>query len=670
VFLLKMTALILVLLAAHHALADPKPGGELIISVGTGPPRSLNSAVASGYSTIMISTQIFASPLRYDEHWNPQPYLARDWNISKDGLSVTLHLMDGATFHDGYPVTSEDVAFSIMTVKEYSPFKDAMAPVERVDTPDRRTVIVHLQRPHPAILMAMSPLIMPVLPKHIYGDGQDVRKHPANVKPVGSGPFRFAEYIPEKQVVLERNERFFIPGRPYLDRIVFRIENDVSVQMLGMERQEIQLLPLFVDPEGESRLDRNHLFAITARGYEGAGAISWVEFNLLRKPVDDKRVRQAIAYAADRKFITDFLHRGQSRIATGPIIPDSPFYEGNVPLYEMDLGKANLLLDEAGYPKKSDGKRFALTLDYPDLLPSQLKDVALYLRDQLAKIGIDVRTRRWDNFQQWMNHVANWEFDMTMNVVSNYGDPVIGVQRTYLSGNIKKGVMFTNCSNYRSPKVDELLTQAGAEMDSNKRKSLYREFQQIVTEDLPILWMNVVPFRTVYNAGLRNLPMSIWGVFAPLDEIYWETPPWREFSTPPNLDEQDPLLKQVAVHAIHLLREQGLDSALEIFKDPSRGFLDLAGSGLHVVGFTTDGFAFLDNSGQMKPGMTIGGILDLEGNRLLAQLLAVARGKNGGWFSSTGTLPHPVSHRAGPMSAWCGLLREMDVVCAIEWGEE
>ena len=647
--------------------AESRQGGELIISLGTGPPRTMNTAVASGYTHGILGTQIFASPLRYDENWNPKPYLAKSWHVSENGLSVTLNLIEGATFHDGRPITSEDVAFSINTVREYSPFKNAMAPIEKIETPGRYTVILRLKHPHPAILMTLSPLIMPILPKHVYGDGQNIRTHPANMKPVGSGPFKFVDYIPGKEVVLERNRQFFIPGRPKLDRIVFRIEKDVIVQMIEMERQELHLLPYFINPDGLDRLGKNEHLTLTARGYEGVGAINWLEFNLLRKPLADKRVRQAIAYAADREFITSYLHRGKSQVSTGPITPDSPFYEGSVPAYKINLTKANMLLDEAGYPKKPDGMRFALTLDYPFPLPSQLEDVALHLKEQLTKIGIDVKAEKWDNFKDWVKHVANWEFDMTMDILSNYGDPVIGVQRTYLSQNIRKGVMYTNVSNYRNARVDELLTQASRETDLNKRKSLYSEFQKIVTEDLPILWINVVPFHTIYHTGLANPPVSIWGMLSPLDEIYWNTPPIKQYVSTPPLESSSTLLKQKGVRAIALLKEKGFYPALEALKDPDQGFLDLKGSGRHVIGFTDNGFVFLDNSARMKAGMDLSGILDLEGKKLLPQLLRAAMGENGGSFKSRGAWPHPGTHKVGPMWAWCAMLTKSDAVCALSW---
>ena len=128
----------------------------------------------------------------------------------------------------------------------------------------------------------------------------------------------------------------------------------------------------------------------------------------------------------------------------------------------------------------------------------------------MAEIGIEVHVRKSANLAEWVSHVSNWDFDMTMDMVFNMGDPVIGVHRTYLSENIRQGVMWSNTQNYSNARVDELLEQATVELNKDKRKALYSEFQQIVTEELPVLWINVVSFHTVYNTGLRNLPVSIW----------------------------------------------------------------------------------------------------------------------------------------------------------------
>ena len=201
-----------------------------------------------------MGAQIFASPLRYDENWNPQPCLAKTGKISADGLSITLDLVQNAVFHDGHPITSEDVAFSIMVVKQYHPFKSMLEPVDRVDTPDRHTAVIRLAHPHPAILLAMSPAFMPILPKHICGDGQDIATHPANLAPVGSGPFKLVRYVPGKTIVLERHDDYFIPGRPYLDELIFRIQSDPDIQMIDLEQQEAHLTSNFGEIAGLDRI--------------------------------------------------------------------------------------------------------------------------------------------------------------------------------------------------------------------------------------------------------------------------------------------------------------------------------------------------------------------------------------------------------------------------------
>ena len=210
-------------LGSAGAAETPKTGGTLVIG-STQVPRHLNGAVQSGIATALPSAQLFASPLRFDADWKPQPYLAESWELSPDARALTLHLRKDALFHDGKPVTSEDVAFSVMAVKQNHPFQTMLAPVDNVETPDPHTAVLRMSRPHPAILLAMSPALMPVLPKHIYGDGQDLKSHPRNSADlVGSGPYRLKEFKPGQEIVLERFDKFFLPGKPYLDRVVVKI---------------------------------------------------------------------------------------------------------------------------------------------------------------------------------------------------------------------------------------------------------------------------------------------------------------------------------------------------------------------------------------------------------------------------------------------------------------
>jgi peptide/nickel transport system substrate-binding protein len=518
--------LALALLGTATALAlpalaqeQPKRGGTLVIG-STQTPRHLNGAVQSGIATAMPSTQIFASPLRFDDKWNAQPYLAETWKLADDGKSLTLNLRKNAVFHDGKPITSADVAFSIMAIKANHPFQTMLAPVERVDTPDPYTAIIRMSVPHPAIVLAMSPALCPILPKHIYGDGQDLKSHPRNsTDVVGSGPFRVTEFKPSQRIVLERFDKFFLPGKPYLDKVILSISPDTASLMLGFERGDIQMLPFVSLPTDLKRLAADKNVVLTAKGYEGIGPLNWLAFNTAKKPLSDVAVRKAIATSIDKNFITKALMGGFAQPADGPIVASSPFAVTDLVKYPLDLKKAGAMLDAAGYKAAANGERFKLTIDYLPGVDDQQRNVAEYIRGQLKKVGIAVEVRASADFPSWAKRLASHDFDMSMDLVFNWGDPVIGVARTYLSTNIKP-IIWTNTQSYNNPKVDELLNSASNILDPTKRKAYYAIFQKIVTDELPIDFINVVPYHTAASKKVGNLPTTIWGPMSPFDEVY------------------------------------------------------------------------------------------------------------------------------------------------------
>nr|WP_162591006.1 ABC transporter substrate-binding protein [Variovorax sp. PBL-E5] len=498
-----------------------KKGGTLVVAT-IDSPRHLNGAVQSGWATGMPSTQLFASPLRYDDQWKPQPYLAEKWSLAPDGLSLTLNLRKNAVFHDGQPLTSADVAFSIMAIKANHPFSTMLAPVEKVDTPDAHTAIIRLRTPHPALLLAMSPGLCPILPKHIYGDGQDLKTHPRNSKDVvGSGPFKLVEWKQNERIVLERFDKFFLEGKPYLDKVIFAMSSDATTATLGVERDDAQMMPFSSKPANLNRLAGNKKVAVLSKGYEGFGGVTWLAFNLTRKPYSDIAVRKAIAHALDRNFIAKALQGGYAEPLEGPLHPSSPFATKDLVHYPLDLKKAAQILDAAGYKPGADGERFKMVMDYFPGADEWSRNGAEYARSQLKKIGITVEIRPEPDFPTWAKRMGEHDFDVSLDGVFNWGDPVIGVHRTYLSTNIKP-IVWSNTQSYKNPKVDQLLEQAGKEVDLAKRKAEYAEFQKIVTDELPQAFLTTQGYRTVVSSRMVNPPTSIWGALSPYDEIYFK----------------------------------------------------------------------------------------------------------------------------------------------------
>ena len=499
------------------ALAQAARGGVLVIG-STQKPRHLNSAVQSGIATMFPAAQLFASPLRMDAQWKPQPYLAEKWALSSDNRSVSLTLRKDAVFHDGRPITSEDLKFSIETIRDNHPFKSMYAPVNAVTISDAQTAVVRLAEPHPALLLAMSTSLTPIIPKHIFGDGADPKVHPRNANPVGSGPFRLVEFKPGEHIVMERFDRFFLKDFPRLDRLIVKEYKDTASLLLAFERGEIDVHPALADPRDLERAKKIPGVQLVTGAQPAIGPLLWLAFNTKSPKLADKRVRQAISFAIDRKFIVGTLFGGLHKVATGPIASGSPFYTSEVEPYALNLAKATQLLDAAGLKPGAGGVRMSIEID---ILPglNDVKTMGEYLKPALSKIGIDVVLRTSPDFPTWARRVASQQFEATFDSVWNWGDPVIGVHRTWASSNIKPGVIWSNTQSYSNPRVDQLLESAAKEMDLAKRKPMYKEMQKIVVDDCPVAFLVESNVTEGYLAKVAQPPRGIWGMVDAMAEV-------------------------------------------------------------------------------------------------------------------------------------------------------
>lgn len=324
------------------------------------------------------------------------------------------------------------------------------------------------------------------------------------------------EFTPGEAVIMKKNPNFFIDGRPKLDEIIIRIIKDPSALLIAMENGDADMYPFMAGSQEIKRLEKVDALSITTDGYAAVGPINWLAFNTASPKLSDVRVRQAISYAVDRDFITKALHRGVSTAQRGPIIESSPYFDETIPSYDVDLDKAKALMAEAGF-----GDGMELTIDYIPGPKEQQQSIAEYMKSQLKKIGVALTVRAAPDFPTWAGRVGGHDFELSMDIVFNWGDPVIGVHRSYLSDNIKKGVIWSNTQQYSNAKVDELLNAAAVELDDAKRASLYAEFQQQVAADLPVYWINALPYHTAYNSKLKNVPTGIWGTMHPMDMIEW-----------------------------------------------------------------------------------------------------------------------------------------------------
>ncbi len=514
-------AILLVALAAgviHPAVAQQR-GGVLNAIVNPEPPTlMLGLNQLSGVQ--MIGGKIYQSLLTYGQDLNPRPGLAKSWTVSSDGLTYTFKLQNGVKWHDGKPFTSADVVFTVAKFlpEVHSRARNNFSRVASVDAPDDSTVVIKLKEPFGPFLGSFEISSAPMIPKHIY-EGTDYKTNPANQTPIGTGPFKLAEWKKGAYIHLKRNDDYWKPGLPYLDDIYYHVIPDSASRAVALESGKVDLAS-FSDIElfDVQRFKSNSKFEVTNQGYEFLGPLAWIEFNNRVKPMDDKRFRQAVLYALDRDFIRDRIWFGQAKVATGPVSSTTRFYEPNVKLYPTDLKKAEALLDEMGLAKDKDGVRATvklLGLPYGETW-NRLNE---YIRQSLSKVGIKVVVESTDP-AGWTQRLANWDFEMLVSYLTQYGDPALGVARTYISSNIKKGIPYTNTSGYSNPKVDELFQKGAVAVSDSDRKAYYSEVQKILVEDAPLAWLIELKFPTIYNKKLHNVVTSAIGVNESFDSVY------------------------------------------------------------------------------------------------------------------------------------------------------
>lgn len=490
------------------AMAQQAGGGRLIVAADS-EPKNLNPAIVASNGVFYISSKV-VEPLAeasFNGDNGLEPRLATGWSGSDDGLSATFKLREGVTWHDGKPFTSADVAFSALSV--WKPLQNlgrlVFANLQTVDTPDDHTAIFRFSKPTPFQLIRNAlPVVTSVVPKHIY-EGTDIATNPANTKPIGTGPFVFAEHKPGEYYRLTRNPSYWGKNQPNLDDVIYKVLPDRAAAASALEAEEIQLAAFSAVPLSDlARISKVPGIKVIAEGYEALTYQLVVEINHRRKELANLKVRQAIAHAIDRKFVIDTIFLGYATASTGPVPKNAPeFYTGDVTAYDFDVAKANALLDEAGYPRGASGTRFALKL-LPAPYFNETKQFGTYLRQALQQIGIDAELVNNDAAAHQRAVYTDHTFDLAVAPPVFRGDPAISTTILVRSG-IPAGVGFSNQGGYENKALDALIDKAAETVDTAARTELYKDFQKQVTADLPLINVAEWGFITVARDSVHNV---------------------------------------------------------------------------------------------------------------------------------------------------------------------
>ncbi|GGD89298.1 ABC transporter substrate-binding protein [Caballeronia grimmiae] len=499
--------------------AAPVSGGTLTWIV-TPEPSSIVPLTTTAGGNAEIGPKVVEGLLTYDKDLNPKPLLATAWSVSKDGLHYRFTLRQGVKWHDGKPFTSDDVAFSILTLKQVHPRgRSTFANVTGVETPDAYTAIIDLSKPAPFLLTALSGSESPIIPKHLY-EGTDIVSNPHNSAPIGTGPFVFKKFVRGDHILFERNPDYWDKPKPYVDRVIVRFIPDAAARAAALETGAANLGDQAIPLSDVKRFSSLPNFHVDTTNWPYVSNHQQLIFNLDTPVLKDKAVRRAISQAIDVNALNRVVWYGYGTVSAAAIgVANTRYHNANIHYFPYDPGQANAALDQLGLKRGPDGKRFTLRVLYN---PFQDPRAADYVRQSLARIGIDAQIQSYDFGTYVVKAYTDRAFDITFEALANVFDPTVGVQRVFWSKNFKIGLPFSNAAHYFNPEVDRLLEAASVETDEGKRRQLFLQFQQIVHDDIPSIEFGANPNITIVSNKVRNYAPTGEGLRGNFADLYIE----------------------------------------------------------------------------------------------------------------------------------------------------
>ena len=487
---------LLALAACERARSN---ASTLVAAIGSDPGQ-LNSAITTNGGVHTAASLLYDGLVALDDSLRPTPALALRWEIENNGALYRFHLRPGVKWHDGQPFTAADVKFTFdsLLLRYHARTRASVGPaLAGIEAPDDSTVVFRFRRPYAPLIQQLDVGEAPILPRHLYA-GSDPLRNPANIAPVGTGPYRFASYTPHTEIRYTANSSYF-GGAPLLRTVVLRVIPDNDTQVAALEAGEVDWLYSVPGP-ARKRLAADARVHVIRSGMSlgGSNCISTLGFNLDRPLFHDVRMRKAFAYALDRRQFVDRVLFGDGRVADAPISSGIAFAHAadlGVPTY--DTIQADRLLDALGWQRVAGGVRTARNVaNIPDGTPLTVRFAGLpgqmnygdLLRAQLRNVGVDFRLQPLEQGVFSNAVFSKRDFDTAIASYCNGTDPEIGVRRQYAAASIAP-VPFSNMAGYRNPVVDSLFDLAGGALDPADRRRLYRQIQEIAVRDQPYVWL-------------------------------------------------------------------------------------------------------------------------------------------------------------------------------------
>ena len=512
-----LSILVLVfLLPACGQKAERNPNTFIESSVGDA--RRLNPVIANDAASGTINDQIFNGLVKYDKDIRLIGDLAERWEVTRNGKTITFFLRKGVKWHDGAEFTAEDCLFTYQRLIDpnvATPYSSSYMDVRKAEVKGKYVFRVTYKEPFSPALESWA---IGMIPKHLLA-GKDINTDAFNRNPVGTGPFKFKEWIAGQKIVLEANDDYF-EGRPKIDQFVFRIIPDSSTMFQELLSGGVDMMGLnplqYLRKSETRRIKENYV-----KFRYPANAFTYLGYNLTSPLFSDIQVRQALSYAINRQAIIDGIVLGIGRPCTGPYAHVSWAYNPNARSYEYDPERARRMLAEAGWDDtNNDGileknrKPFRFTIMTNQGNSERIRTAEIF-QQNLKAVGIEVNIRVME-WQAFLEQIDKRSFDAMILGWSMSRDP--DLYDIWHSSKTRKGEY--NFIGYKNVEVDRLLVRGRRIFDVEKRKKIYYRIHEILAEEQPYAFLYVPDATPIVHKRFKGIVPAPLGIFYNFREWY------------------------------------------------------------------------------------------------------------------------------------------------------
>jgi peptide/nickel transport system substrate-binding protein len=528
-----------------EATPDPDEGegtnGETSTASGmftygfNGEPATLNPILSSDSISSGITNFVNDSLLKEDENLEIVGELAENWEVSDDGKTITFFLQDDVYWHDGEQLTADDVVFTMNMILDpkYTGVRASdLKYVEEIVALSDFEVQFKLSQVDVPMMEALAGAAMGIIPEHVFKDvpAEELREHQGSWNPIGTGPYKFVEYVSGQYTVLEANEDYWGEG-PFIKTIMIKHFQDNQSVLSAFENGDIDYIAK-IPVEDIDRLKENLSEEVTFVETPNNGYY-YIGLKQNHKYLEDKSVRQALMYSLDRQTIIDTVFQGYGTVINSHSVPISWAHTDDVNEYPQDLEKAEQLFTEAGWTKGNDGFLYnedgeKLEFTIVSMAGEEEKaNVIAMVIEQWKNVGVDVDVEYYERSVLFNQYLDVGEFESYMWGWNLSNDPdsfnMFHSSQAKLNeagepdpnGTLKG---FNDCE-YINPEVDQLLEAGRKTYDTEERKVIYAQIQQILNEELPYIFLYTTnDVKAIYN----NFENVIWSPLEPIDHHLWK----------------------------------------------------------------------------------------------------------------------------------------------------